>query len=67
MIEKASAVAAYGGGTTAVYFGLSAGEWQVLGVLGGLVIGAIGLAVNTFFKWKHYRLAVEQLESPDAG
>lgn len=56
--EKASAVAAYGGGGTAVvsgaanFLGLTPGEWQVVGVLGGLVIGAIGLAFNVWLGWR---------------
>lgn len=50
--EKLSQVAAYGGGTTALTFGLTAGEWQAIGVMGGLVIGVIGLCINAYFQWK---------------
>lgn len=63
--EKASAVAAYGGGGTAVisgaatFLGLTPGEWQVVGVLGGLVIGAIGLAFNVYFKHRHLQIALK--------
>lgn len=60
-IEKASATVAYGGGSAAVYFGLTAGEWQVVGVIGGLVIGAVGLVVNVAFKFMHYRLTERRL------
>ena len=57
MVEKLSNVAQYGGGGTAVVFGLSTSEWQVVGVIGGLVIGAVGFVVNTWFKHRHYKLA----------
>lgn len=55
LIEKASTLAAVGGGGTAVYFGLSAGEWQIIGVVGGLAIGVLGLAVNAIFQVLRYR------------
>lgn len=55
MIEKASTVATYGGSGTAVYFGLSPGEWQVVGIVGGLVIGLIGLGINSYFQLLNYR------------
>lgn len=55
---KTAAAAQYAGGGTAVYFGLSAGEWQAIGVVAGIVIGLAGLAVNYYFKHKHYKLAV---------
>lgn len=55
MVEKASAAVAYGGGGTAVYFGLTAGEWQVVGVVGGILIGLVGLVVNAVFQYLHYR------------
>lgn len=55
LIEKTSAAAAVGGGSAAVYFGLSAGEWQIVGVVGGLAIGLCGLVINAFFQWLRYR------------
>lgn len=54
-IEKASAAATYGGGGTAVVFGLTPSEWSVIGVIGGLVIAFLGFVVNAVFqylKWK---------------
>lgn len=57
LIEKASAAAAYGGGGTAMYFGLSAGQWQVIGVIGGLLVGVVGLLVNVWFKQQHLEIA----------
>lgn len=50
--HRVASAATYGGSATAVFFGFTAGEWQVIGVIGGLVIGFIGLAVNTYFQWK---------------
>ena len=49
--------ATYGGSSTAVAFGLSASEWSVIGVIGGLVIAAVGLAMNWYFKHQHLALA----------
>lgn len=66
MYEKVSAVAAYGGSGTAVvsgaaeYLGLTPGEWQIVGIIGGLVIGVLGLIVNAginaFFNWQRLKL-----------
>lgn len=48
--EKASQVATYGGSGTALAFGLTPGEWQAVGVIGGLLIGVIGLCINAYFQ-----------------
>jgi hypothetical protein len=66
MIEKASAAVAYTGGGTAVYFGLSPGEWQALGVIGGILIGLAGYLTNLYFKHQHLKLARRNLVAPDA-
>lgn len=50
--EKVSAAVGYSGSGTAVVFGLSPGEWQVLGVIGGLLIGAAGFAFNAWLGWR---------------
>jgi hypothetical protein len=55
IVEKASAAAAVGGGGAAVYFGLTAGEWQIIGVVGGLLIGLLGLVINAAFQWLRFR------------
>jgi hypothetical protein len=55
IVEKASATAAVVGGGSAVYFGLTAGEWQIVGVVGGLAIGLLGLVVQVTFQWLRYR------------
>lgn len=62
MIEKLSEAATYGGGGTAVVsgavmgvqkvLGLTQAEWGVVGVIGGLVIGALGLILNAYFQWR---------------
>jgi hypothetical protein len=57
VIEKASTVATYGGSGAAVYFGFTPGEWQVIGIVGGLIFAAAGFAVNLLYKHKHYLLA----------
>lgn len=50
--EKASAVVGYGGSGTALIFGLSPGEWQAIGVIGGLFIGVAGFAFNAWLGWR---------------
>jgi hypothetical protein len=37
------------------YYGLSPGEWQVIGIVGGLVIGLIGLGINAAFQYLNYQ------------
>jgi hypothetical protein len=50
--HRAASAATYGGSGTAMYFGLSPGEWQVVGVVGGLLIGAAGFAFNAWLGWR---------------
>lgn len=62
MIEKVSNAAMNGGAGVAVVsgsysgveyvLGLTPSQWSVVGVIGGLLIGVIGLAVNSYFLWK---------------
>jgi hypothetical protein len=54
--ESLANVATYGGSGTMMYFGLTPGEWQIVGVLGGLLIGVLGLVVNAYFQWKRLEL-----------
>lgn len=61
-IAKASSAAIFGGSGTAIMFGLTPGEWQVLGIIGGVLVGVAGLVVNVAFKWLHYRLAAQAAE-----
>lgn len=50
--EKLSAVVGYAGSGTAVAFGFTTSEWQAIGVLGGLLFGAAGLAFNAWLGWR---------------
>lgn len=56
--EKLSKVAEVGGAGVAVVsgteliLGLTPGQWSVVGVIGGLVIGLIGLCFNIYFQAK---------------
>lgn len=62
MIQKTSSIATQAGGGTAFasgasyVLGLTPAEWSVIGVIGGLVIGLIGLAINAYFQWKRLEL-----------
>jgi hypothetical protein len=53
----------YTGAGTAVVFGLNQGEWSIVGIIGGLAIGALGLFINAgityYFKRQHLRLAAQ--------
>lgn len=42
----------YAGGGTAFLFGMTANE---VAAIGGLIIAAIGLVINVFFKWIGHR------------
>lgn len=41
-----------------MYFGLSPGEWQVFGIVAGVVIAILGFVTNTFFQWLRYRKGI---------
>lgn len=64
--EKISATAALGGSGTAVisgapqYFGLSPGEWQIVGVIGGLLIALAGFLVNAYIGWRRLQIDIER-------
>ena len=65
--HKAASAATYGGSGVAVYFGLSPGEWQVIGIVGGLVFAAAGWATNFYFKRQHLLLAKAKAQAdPEA-
>lgn len=60
---KLATTATYAGSTVSIVsgvakvFGLTQAEWAVIGVIGGLIVGVIGLAVNWCYRHKHYKLA----------
>lgn len=54
---KVATAAQYAGSGSAVVFGLSPGEWQVLGIIVGIAVGVGGFVANVWFRWKHYELA----------
>lgn len=65
--HKAASAATYGGSGVAVYFGFSPGEWQVIGIVGGLVFAAAGWATNFYFKRQHLLLAKSKAQAdPEA-
>lgn len=69
--QRTASAVMYGGALTstgsgasvgaALYFGLPMEAWQVAGIVGGLVIGALGLVANmtitVYFKRQHLLLA----------
>lgn len=52
MGEKTSAAIGYVGSGTSIGFGLSATDWQAIGVIGGLVLGLAGFAFNAWLGWR---------------
>lgn len=50
--EKVSAAVGYSGAGASVMFGLTATQWQVVGVIGGLLIGFAGFAFNAWLGWR---------------
>lgn len=59
LVIKAANTATYGGSGSAIFFGMTANEFAAIG---GLVIAIIGLAVNVWYKHKHYMLARRRAE-----
>jgi hypothetical protein len=57
---KTALIAQYGGSASAAIFGLTATEWQVVGVIGGLVIATVGFFVSWFYKAQHLKVAREK-------
>lgn len=55
--HKVASASMYGGSGAAVYFGFTPGEWQVIGILGGLFFAAAGFIANIWFKHQHLVLA----------
>jgi len=56
-MAKTSNLAIYGGSGTSIMFGFTPGEWQIIGVAGGILLGLAGFIVNVYYKHKHYKLA----------
>lgn len=63
--HKAASTATYGGSGVAVYFGFSPGEWQVIGILGGLFFAAAGFLTNLYFRAQHFNLAKRRVFGGD--
>jgi hypothetical protein len=57
VMAKSSNIAIYGGSASSIMFGLTPGEWQILGVFGGLLLGLGGFLINVWFKWQHLKVA----------
>lgn len=61
-VQRAASAVGYGGSGTAVlsgaamevqkYLGMTPGEWQIVGIVGGLLFGAAGFAFNAWLGWR---------------
>ena len=58
--DVTSVPASYAASGASVLFGLSSGEWQAVGVLGGLILGLMTLGVTIYFKHKHLELSKKE-------
>ena len=47
---KVGASVAYAGGGVSVAFGLTQSQWQAIGIIVGIAVGVLGLAMNWYFK-----------------
>ena len=62
---KVGAVMAYGGSGGAMtagaarILGMTSDQWSIVGVMAGIVIGALGLLVNAYFKWREDQRRIE--------
>jgi hypothetical protein len=66
IVTKTATAATYGGAGNAIYFGLRADEWSIVGVIGGLAIGFLGLLINAYFKRQHLLIAIKTAKAdPD--
>lgn len=54
---KAANLATYGGSGAAVVFGLTPSEWQVIGIIGGLVTAVAGFLLSWWYKHQHLKVA----------
>jgi hypothetical protein len=63
--ERAASAATYVGsgiaGGSGLVFGLTASEWSVIGVIGGLFFAAVGYATSTYFQWRRTRMLEKRL------
>lgn len=53
---KTANVATYGGSGAAVVFGLTPSEWQVIGIIGGLVTAVAGFGLSWWYKHQHLKI-----------
>ncbi len=51
--SKAATTATYGGGTTAVFAGLTANEW---GIVVGVIVGVAGVILQWYFGYEKLKL-----------
>jgi cytochrome c biogenesis protein CcdA len=56
-MAKTSTFVIYGGSGASILGALTPGDWQIIGVVGGILLGLAGFAVNVWFKWQHLKLA----------
>ena len=57
LVAKVANTATYGGSASAVVFGLTPGEWQVLGIIGGLLTAVAGFLLTWWYKHQHLQIA----------
>ena len=53
--DVSSTPATYAASAASIIAGLTLDEWQAIGVIGGLILGALTFGTNLYFKCKHDR------------
>ncbi len=55
--DVSSAPATYVASAASLVFGFTGGEWQAIGVIGALILGALTYGTTFYFKKKHLEIA----------
>ena len=63
VVDVSSSPATYVASATALTVGgLTTGEWQMLGVIGGLILGTLTYLTNLYFRKKHDKRQQEAMK-----
>ncbi len=55
LIEKVATKASYGASAGTMYFGFTADEWGIIGIMTGIALGVATFTFNAWFRMKYMR------------